>query len=38
MARDVVPGDGPSRMITVRVRDEGDSTILRGSLVLRIET
>ena len=38
MARDVVPGDGPDRLITIRVRDEGGSTILRGSLVLRIET
>ena len=38
MARDVVPGDGNQRTMTVRVRDEDGATILRASLVLTMET
>ncbi len=37
MARDVVPGDGPERTMTVRVRDEGGNTVLRAALVLVVE-
>ncbi len=37
MARDVVPGDGPRRTITVRVRDETGRTVLRAALSLTVE-
>ncbi len=37
MARDVVPGDGPERTMTVRVRDGTGKTVLRGALVLMAE-
>ncbi len=37
MARDVVPGDGPERTMTVRVRDKSGNTVLRAALVLTIE-
>ncbi len=37
MARDVVPGDGPERTMTVRVRDEDGNTVLRAALVLTVE-
>lgn len=37
MARDAVPGDGPRRTITVRVRDEAGRTVLRATLSLVVE-
>ena len=37
MARDVVPGDGLQRRIMVRVRDESGKSVLRASLVLKVD-
>ncbi len=37
MARDVVPGDGPERTITVRVRDETGKIVVRAALSLIVE-
>lgn len=39
IARDVVPGDGPKRTMTVRVRDDTGKTVLRAalSLIVKIE-
>ena len=37
MARDVVPGDGPDRTMTVQVRDRAGKVVLRAALVLRVE-
>jgi hypothetical protein len=37
MARDVVPGGGPRRTMTVRVRDETGRPVLRAALALIVE-
>ncbi len=36
-ARDVVPGNGPERTMTVRVRDETGKTVLRAGLSFIVE-
>ncbi len=37
IARDVVPGDGPHRTMTCRVRDKVGKTVLKAALVLTVE-
>ncbi|HEX2555747.1 MAG TPA: hypothetical protein VHL98_18765 [Microvirga sp.] len=37
MARDIIPGDGPERTMTVAVRDREGRTILRAMLTLNVE-